>query len=119
MNLNEMKDAVVAALEDVKARDIVVLDVSKMTSLFDYMIIASGDSNRQTRALANNVQEKLKEKGATVYGVEGEQEGEWVLVDLGDMVVHIMVPAVRQYYNLEDLWGAVEDRRKAAAHKAG
>jgi ribosome-associated protein len=119
MNLNEMKDAVVAALEDVKAKDIVVLDVSKMTSLFDYMIIASGDSNRQTRALANNVQEKLKEKGATVYGVEGEQEGEWVLVDLGDMVVHIMVPAVRQYYNLEDLWGAVEDRRKAAADKAG
>ena len=114
MEINKMKDAVVSALEDIKAKDITVLNVAKMTSLCEYMIIASADSSRQTKALANNVQVKLKEAGAHVYGVEGEQSGEWVLVDLGDIVVHIMVPAVREYYNLEQLWGAAEDRRKKA-----
>lgn len=114
MNLEEMKAAVVDALEDVKASDISVIDVSAMTSLTSYMIIASGSSNRQTKALADNVQKKLKEKGAEIYGVEGEQEGEWVLVDLGDIVVHIMLPATRDYYNLEQLWGAAESRRQTA-----
>jgi ribosome-associated protein len=114
MNLEEMKAAVVDALEDVKANDISVIDVSGMTSLTSYMIIASGSSNRQTKALADNVQKKLKEKGAEIYGVEGEQEGEWVLVDLGDIVVHIMLPATRDYYNLEQLWGAAESRRHSA-----
>jgi len=118
MKVEEMKDAVVSALEDIKAKDIAVLNVGKMTSMCDYMIIASGDSNRQTRALANNVQVKLKERGAVIYGVEGEETGEWVLVDLGDIVVHIMVPAVREYYNLEQLWGAAEDRRKKAEGSA-
>lgn len=108
-----MKQAVVSALEDIKARDITVLDVSAMTSLFDAMIIASADSGRQARALANNVQEKLKALGATVHGVEGEQAGEWILIDLGDVVVHIMVPAVREYYNLEQLWGGAQGRRPA------
>jgi ribosome-associated protein len=104
MRLDKMVKATVEALEDIKARDIVVLDVKRMTSLFDKIIIASADSTRQTKALAGNVQEKLKALGAKVYGVEGEQVGEWVLVDLGDVVVHIMQPAVRQYYNLEELW---------------
>ncbi len=104
MRLDKMVKATVGALEDIKARDIVVLDVKRMTSLFDKIIIASADSTRQTKALAGNVQEKLKALGAKVYGVEGEQVGEWVLVDLGDVVVHIMQPAVRQYYNLEELW---------------
>lgn len=112
MDLKEMEGLVVAALEDIKARDITVLDVRKMTSLFDSMVIASGDSSRQVKALANNVQEKAKQAGLTAYGVEGEDVGEWVLVDLGDVVVHIMVPAVRQYYNLEQLWGAAESRRE-------
>ncbi|MGH8678338.1 MAG: ribosome silencing factor [Burkholderiales bacterium] len=94
------------ALEEIKARDIVVIDVRKMTSLFDYMIIASADSTRQTRALSRNVQEKLKAGGGQVYGVEGEAFGEWVLVDLGDVIVHVMQPTVRAYYNLEQLWGA-------------
>jgi ribosome-associated protein len=111
MELEAMKQAVVDALEDVKATDISVLDVSKMTSLTSYMIIASGSSSRQTRALADNVQKKLKEHGVDPLGVEGEQEGEWVLVDFGDMVVHIMLPATRDYYNLEQLWGAAESRR--------
>lgn len=104
MRIDKIATAAVAALEDIKARDIVVLDVRKMTSLFDKVIIASADSTRQTKALANNVQEKLKALGARVYGVEGEQVGEWILVDLGSVVVHIMQPAIRQYYNLEELW---------------
>jgi len=104
MRLDKMVKATVDALEDIKARDIVVLDVKRMTSLFDKIIIASADSTRQTKALAGNVQQKLKSLGAKVYGVEGEQVGEWILVDLGDVVVHIMQPAVRQYYNLEELW---------------
>ena len=105
MRFDKMVKATVAALEDIKARDIVVLDVRPITSLFNWIVIASADSARQTKALSRNVQEKLKSFGAKVYGVEGEENGEWVLVDLGDVVVHIMQPAVRKYYNLEQLWG--------------
>jgi ribosome-associated protein len=118
MRISTLRNAVITALEDKKAKDILVLDVRKLTSLFDYVVIASGDSNRQTKALARNVQDKLKEIGAHVYGVEGEQTGEWVLVDLGDIVVHVMQPTVRQYYNLEELWTAakkVPKPRKANA----
>jgi len=104
MRLDKLVKATVAALEDIKARDIVVLDVKRVTSLFDRIIIASADSSRQSKALSNNVQEKLRALGAKVYGVEGEQVGEWILVDLGAVVVHIMQPAVRRYYNLEELW---------------
>ena len=114
MNLQEMKQTVINALEDVKATDIRILDVTHLTSITSCMIIASGSSNRQTRALADNVQKKIREKGIEIIGVEGEQEGEWVLVDLGDIVVHIMLPATRDYYNLEQLWGATESRRHAA-----
>ena len=112
MRPSQLVNAIVAALEDVKARDIVVLDVKSMTALFDKIIIASADSTRQTRALSNNVQEKLKALGARIYGVEGEQTGEWVLVDLGDVVVHIMQPAIRKYYNLEELWTPPPRTRK-------
>lgn len=118
MKLDKFRKAVVAALEDIKAEDIEILDVSKLSSLFDTMIIASADSTRQVKALANNVQVKIKEIGGTVYGVEGEQTGEWVLVDLGDVVVHIMQPAVRAYYNLEQLWGAAEKKKTSKAGKA-
>ena len=97
--------AAVNALEDIKARDIVVLDVRKLTSLFDTVIVASGDSARQTKALARHVQDVARSCGVSVSGVEGEDSGEWVLVDLGDVVVHVMQPAVRSYYNLEELWG--------------
>jgi ribosome-associated protein len=114
MQVEAIKNAAIEALEDIKARDITVLDVRKMTSLFDYMIVASAESTRQTKALANHVQEKLKELGARVYGVEGEQSGEWVLVDLGDIIVHVMQPAVRAHYNLEQLWGG----KPPAAHPA-
>ena len=97
-----------------------VLDVRKMTSLFDWIVIATADSNRQTRALANHLQEKMKALGARVVSVEGERSGEWVLVDLGSIVVHIMQPAVRSHYNLEELWNQPKPRapRKPAARKA-
>lgn len=97
--------AAIEALEDIKAEDIVVMDVRNMSSLFDYVIVASAESTRQTRAFANNVQEKLRSIGSRVIGVEGESSGEWVLVDLGEVIVHVMQPAVRTYYNLEQLWG--------------
>lgn len=118
MRVDKMVAATVAALEDIKGRDIVVLDVRRMTALFDKLVVVSGDSTRQNRALANNVQEKLKALGATVHGVEGVESGEWILIDLGAVVVHIMQPAIRQYYNLEELWGgdaALPLRRTADA----
>ncbi len=104
MNPKQMGALVIDALEDIKAKNIVMINVSKLTSLFDYIVVASGDSNRQTRALANNVRDKLKEAGGKVYGSEGEETGEWVLVDLGDVVVHVMQQATREYYRLEELW---------------
>ncbi|MDD5329117.1 MAG: ribosome silencing factor [Sulfuricella sp.] len=113
MKPEEMKQAAVSALEDIKARDIVVMDVRKLTSMTDYMIVASADSNRQTRALSDNVQKKLKALGEEVIGVEGEGSGEWVLVDLGAVVVHIMQPTIREYYNLEQLWGGPSMGKKA------
>ena len=105
LSTESLQQAAVAALEDIKAKDITVLDVSHLTSLFDCMIVASADSTRQTKALSNHLREKIKALGAPILGVEGEQNGEWILIDLGDVVVHIMQPAVRQYYNLEELWG--------------
>lgn len=106
MNLDTLHNIVIDALEDIKARDIQSLDTTGLTSLFDRVVIASADSNRQTRALARNVQEKVRAAGGEVVSVEGEESGEWVLVDLGDIVVHIMQPAIRAYYNLEELWSA-------------
>jgi ribosome-associated protein len=105
MQVEEIRDTAVAALEEIKARDITVLDVRKLTSLFDYMIVASADSGRQTKALGRNVHDRIRTAGGDVVGLEGEQTGEWVLVDLGAVVVHIMQPAIRDYYNLEELWG--------------
>lgn len=105
LNTKDKTQAVVSALEDVKALDIQVIDTSKLSPLFERMVVASAQSTRQTKALASNVVMKLKELGETVHGVEGEDSGEWVLVDLGEVVVHIMQPAVRAYYNLEELWG--------------
>ena len=114
LTVEEKTKAVVAALEDIKATDIVVLDTSKLSSLFERMIIASANSPRQTRALADNVVVKLKERGEEILGREGEESGEWVLVDLGEVVVHIMQPAVRAYYNLEELWNMKHLPRAAA-----
>jgi len=111
MNIEDKIKLIVDALEDVKAQDITVLDTSKLTSLFERMVIASGSSNRQTRALADNVRVKMKEADEYVGNTEGEDGGDWVLLDLGDVIVHVMLPAVRAHYNLEELWGAGEAAR--------
>jgi ribosome-associated protein len=115
MTLTKLAKTAVAALEDIKGRDIVALDVRKLTSLFDKVIIATADSSRQASAMARNLQEKAKAEGARVYGIEGEQTGEWVLVDLGDVIVHIMQPSIRAHYNLEELWTPPKAVRKRAA----
>jgi ribosome-associated protein len=117
---------VVDALEDVKAQDIQVFDTTPITTLFDRVVVASGTSNRQTRALAKSVHDKVREAGAPVLSMEGTDTGEWVLVDLGDVVVHIMQPVTRDHYRLEDIWGEVSVsleeitkpfRKKVAAKK--
>ena len=117
MNAAQLEKVVVDALEDIKGRDIEVINTTKLTSLFERIVVATGDSNRQVRSLARNVAEKVREAGAEILSTEGEDGGEWVLVDLGDIVVHIMQPAVRSYYNLEELWGGKgpERVRKALA----
>ncbi len=112
MKSKELVKIAVDALEEIKAYDIVVMEIDKMVALFDYMIVVSADSNRQTRALANNVQEKVKAAGVTVLSMEGQETGEWLLVDLGDVVVHIMLPAVRDYYDLEALWAETKSLKK-------
>lgn len=113
MRVDRIVKAALAALEDIKGRDIVVLNVVKLTSMFDRVIIASGDSTRQVKALADNVQVKLKALGATVQGVEGARSAEWILIDLGSVVVHVMLPAVRAHYNLEELWNARPARKSS------
>jgi ribosome-associated protein len=98
------KKNVISALEDIKGFDIIDLDVRELTSITDYMIIVSASSTRQTRALANSVHDKMKELNVEIVGIEGENEGDWVLVDIGDIIVHIMTPTTRAYFNLEELW---------------
>jgi ribosome-associated protein len=99
------KKLVINALEDIKAHDIQAIDVRKLTALFDWIIVASADSARQSKALARHLRDSLKEAGSSLVGTEGEDGGEWILVDAGDVVAHVMQPAVREYYNLEELWG--------------
>jgi ribosome-associated protein len=99
-----IKKNVIEALEEIKGFDIIDLDVRKLTSITDYMIIASASSTRQTRALANNVHDKMKDLNVEIVGIEGEGEGDWVLVDIGDIIIHIMTPTTRAYFNLEELW---------------
>jgi ribosome-associated protein len=99
------KKVVITALEDIKAHDIQAIDVRKITPIFDWVIVASADSGRQTKALARHVRDKLKEAGSAIIGTEGEESGEWILVDAGDVVAHVMQPAIRDFYNLEELWG--------------
>jgi len=105
MDIKKLQTLVVDALEDVKGQDITVFDTVHLTSLFDRIAIVSGTSNRQTKALAASVRDKVKEAGGDIVGIEGEDTGEWVLVDLGDMIVHIMQAPIRAYYRLEEIWG--------------
>ncbi len=117
MTVEEKTRAVVAALEDIKANDITVLDTSRYNSLFERMVIASAQSTRQTKALADNVIDQLRARGEEALGMEGADAGEWILVDLGDVVVHVMQPAVRAYYNLEELWN-MQHLPRNIGHKA-
>ncbi len=118
MDIKKLQGIVVNALEDVKAQDIRIFDTSHLTSMFDRIAIASGTSNRQTKALAASVRDSVKAAGGNIISMEGEGTGEWVLVDLGDMIVHIMQPAIRAYYRLEELWGEKEIKLGAATRSA-
>ena len=106
---NELTDLVVDALEDIKGRDITVLDVTNLTDVTDALVVVSGTSNRQVKAMADNVVEKAKKAGHQPLGVEGLESADWVLVDLGDVVVHIMLPETRAFYELEKLWSVRPD----------
>ena len=104
LEIEQLEAIVMDALDYMKAQDVTVLNTESLTDEFDRVIIATATSNRQTRALANNVHEKVKDNGGDVLSTEGEDTGEWVLVDCGDIVVHIMQAPIRAYYNLEELW---------------
>lgn len=100
----DLQADLVALLEDHKAKNITVLDVSKLTDITDLMIICTGNSNRHVKTLAQYLLSAAKAKGMTIYGIEGEKEGEWILIDLVDAIIHIMIPQEREFYNLEKLW---------------
>ena len=114
MNSEALTDLVVDALDDIKAQDVVRLDVRDMTTVTDYMVVASGTSNRHVKALVENVAEKARQAGHRPIGIEGEDGGEWVLLDLQDTLVHVMLPKVREFYNLEKLW-SISPQGDAAA----
>ena len=118
MDIRKLQKVVVSALEDIKGKDIEVINTAKLSSMFDRLVIATGDSNRQVKSLARTVSEKVREAGGEVISIEGEDTGEWVLVDLGDLVVHVMQPTVRQYYNLEELWQTTPAQRRKAVEQA-
>jgi ribosome-associated protein len=117
MELRKLQRVIVDALEDVKAQDIRVFDTSGLSDLFDRVVIATGSSNRQTRSLALSVQEDVEANGGEVISIEGLETGEWVLVDCGDVIVHILQPMLRAYYQLEGMWGAKPVRVKLATTK--
>jgi ribosome-associated protein len=117
MDLRKKQRAVVDALEDIKGHDIVVYNTAALPSMFERVVIASGDSTRQVKALADNVKDRLEALGERVYGIEGAQSSEWILVDLGDLVVHVMHPTVRSFYNLEELWSGKTVKLKSAVKK--
>ncbi|NLZ42364.1 MAG: ribosome silencing factor [Comamonadaceae bacterium] len=115
MDIRKLQRAIVDGLEDVKAQDIVVYNTERLSPLFERVIIASGTSNRQTKALAGSVRETVKKRGLHVLSTEGEANGEWIIVDCGAAVAHIMQPAIREYYRLEELWGGKPVKLKIAA----
>jgi len=118
MQTKALKDLVVKALEGLKAKDVRVLDVVGRTAITDVMVFASGTSDRHVKSLADSVVQEAKKAGVTPLGVEGERQGEWILVDLGDVVVHVMLPSVREFYNLEKLW-SVASAQEPLVRNAG
>ncbi|MFM8770254.1 MAG: ribosome silencing factor, partial [Rubrivivax sp.] len=119
MDIRKLQRAIVDGLEDVKAQDIVVFNTEALSPLFERVIIASGSSNRQTKALASSVRETVKSRGMEVLRMEGEDNGEWIIVDCGAAVAHIMQPSIRDYYRLEEIWGAKPVAMKRAAKAQG
>jgi ribosome-associated protein len=119
MDIRKLQRTIVDGLEDVKAQDIAVFNTEQLSALFERVVIASGTSNRQTKALAASVRDVVREHGGTVLSVEGEDNGEWIIVDCGAAVVHIMQPAIRQYYHLEEIWGAKPVRMKLGTEMRG
>lgn len=117
MTPKKVTEKLISALEDLKAININTIDVRKLTSITDMMIIASGRSNRQVRAIADKIVETAKQIGLPLLGIEGQKEGEWILVDLGDFVIHIMQPQVREYYQLEKLWVPPPKKTRAPKKK--
>jgi ribosome-associated protein len=115
MDIRKLQRAIVDGLEDVKAQDIRVFDTEHLSPLFERVIVASGTSNRQTKALAASVRDSVKSRDMQVLRTEGEDNGEWIIVDCGAAVVHVMQPAIRQYYNLEELWGDKAVKMKLGA----
>jgi ribosome-associated protein len=118
MDIRKLQRAIVDGLEDVKAHDIRVFNTEHLSPLFERVIVASGNSNRQTKALAASVRDSVKTGGMQVLRTEGEDNGEWIIVDCGAAVVHVMQPAIRQYYNLEELWGDKSVKVKLGAQAA-
>ena len=116
-DVTKLQRAIVDALEDVKAQDIQVFDTEHLSALFERVVVASGTSNRQTKALAASVRDKVREAGFPKPRMEGEDNGEWIIVDCGSAVVHVMQPTIRSYYNLEELWGDKPVRLKLGAPK--
>jgi ribosome-associated protein len=117
MDIRKLQRAIVDGLEDVKAQHIVVLNTEHLSALFERVIIASGTSNRQTKALAASVRDSVRSRGMQVMATEGEDNGEWIIVDCGAAVVHIMQPSIREYYHLEEIWGGKPVRMKVGAIK--
>lgn len=116
MDIRKLQRAIVNGLEDVKAQDIVVFNTEKLSPLFERVVVASGTSNRQTKALASSVREAVKAAGGQILSVEGEDNGEWIIVDCGAAVAHVMQPAIRQYYHLEEIWGGKPVRLKLGSN---
>ena len=112
---NNLHEIIINAIEDVKAQDIVRIDVKELTGVMDTMVVASGNSNRQVKSLANNVVVDAKKAGFDLIGIEGDDVSEWILVDFGDVIVHIMLPATRVFYDLEKLWSLRPDDRPISA----
>jgi ribosome-associated protein len=119
MDIRKLQRAIVDGLEDVKAQNIAVFNTEHLSSMFERVIIASGTSNRQTKALASSVRETVKSRGMKVLATEGEDNGEWIIVDCGPAVAHIMQPAIRDYYHLEEIWGGKAVKVKLGEVTAG
>ena len=115
MNAEGLRELVLESLDDIKARDVTVLDVRGITTITDFMVVCSGTSDRHVKSIASNLIDDAKERGIRPNGVEGEDDGEWVLVDLGDIIVHIMLPRIRDFYNLERLWDVAKPQADAAS----